>query len=117
MARVKKSPKKCSIKGCRKKAIKNGKCREHAKETFKHAVVEKKLSAQHVARAVSHIRKVAKSGHAIPLKTEAKAAVKSAEIKRKSARAPRTGLLSTVCFWAGTVVADCNACLNSQKAK
>jgi hypothetical protein len=62
LVKAKKIFKKCSVKGCRRKAVKEGKCQLHSGQEVKHAVISKKLDDFPLRETASKIKKVRANG-------------------------------------------------------
>ena len=114
----KKTYKKCSVKGCRGRALRDGKCRKHAKLLLAAVIVKKESSALHVKDVVSRIKKLSAAHHEsvkeIRLKDKFSTGMKR---KQKTACCSHKGYLNVVCFWAGTLLNDATACFRPQTAE
>jgi hypothetical protein len=92
LANTKKSYKKCSVKGCRKKAITGGKCREHAKKAPSHLSLDKEISGSDLRHKAKKIRRVRESAEALSKKP------------KRAASSDKESVLRSLCFEAGIIL-------------
>lgn len=92
MTKGKRGYKRCSVKGCRKKAVTKGKCREHAQKKPSPLSLEKEISDPALTRTAKKIKMVRKSAGAF-----------SKRVKKK-VPCRREGYWDALCFEAGIIL-------------
>jgi hypothetical protein len=126
VAKTKNAYTKCSVKGCRKKALEGGKCEKHAK-TGDHHHVSKKLDALAVDHVVSKIKRVRTAHHspaakahpakAHTAKTAARHDTHHPKVTKASNAKDQKNALNTISYWLGASASNCVEFFTSKAKK